>query len=236
MTEGTGLEGAASSSPSTGSAAPVSAPSAPAERTFSQAEVNELVGQEKKALRERMQSEQPAPRVEAPHAPSAPISDDYVKKLAADVIQSSRDEWLRDAQMKQTEAAAGQVVEKFFGSMNTGKEKYSDFETVTNDLEYKNFPRLIGALANGVDNIADVMYHLSKDPIKLSQWELALQHSNASSMRALQSLSNSIKENEAALNKRQPNAPIGKIQAGNAGLASGERSISDLRRDPRYRC
>ena len=212
--------------------APVSQPSTPApERTFSQSEVNDLVGRVKRETQEktqRLQVEQPqyaeqkyAQTQAAPQ--QAPQPD--IRGVVAEEIQRSRQEWYDAEQRRQQESEVSRVASDFQARMRTGKDKYQDFESVTADVPFHEFPGTVW-LSNLVDNTSDVMYELAKEPAKLAQLELLAQKSPALAEKQLKKISEAIKTNEAATKMRQPNAPLEHMRPTNAGVDSGEWSIA----------
>src|ERR1700676_1683004 len=141
-----------------------------AERTFKQADVDNIVKKVKHEAVEsyrRMQVEQPDYLAnkygDKPPAPG--MTPDDVRRLAAEETERLKSVWINEAQTKQQEQEANRVAQEFFNKLGTGKEKYNDFENIVGDIDYVRFPNAIQLANSFVDNTVDVMYELGKDRI-----------------------------------------------------------------------
>jgi hypothetical protein len=214
--------------------APIPAPAPTAtdvERTFRQSEVNEIVKKAKHGAVEdfrRLQTEQPEYAAKKfAEQPSA--TDDNIRKLAAQEAQRLRDEWVSEAKTKSEAEYAKKTVDTFWNKVQTGKDKYSDFDEVTGGIEYARFPNVVQLLAEYVDNADDVLYDLGKNRIKMANLESLSYMSPKDAIVEAQRLSKSIKDNAAAGKVRQPNEPLSKILPSNTGTDNGAMSVKDYR-------
>lgn len=222
-----------------------SAPSAPPqqaenERTFRQSEVTDIVKRERGEAVERyqrLQREQPdyAAQKYGDPAPSqhqpANFNEGHYRKIAAEEAQRLRDQWVQDAQSKYEQDVAQNTVKNFWNKVNTGKEKYQDFDKVTGDIEFAAFPNVVQLLANYVDNSGDVLYSLGQDLTKLEILESLASRSPQSAIKQVQRLAKSLADNEQASKIRAPNEPLSQLRPSNTGMGdSGALSVSDYRK------
>lgn len=250
MTEGQGLGQSLDTSSSTpvSSSQPVSQPAQTAteERRFNQSDVDSIVKRVKHEAVDtyrRQQSEQPqyAQQKYGETAQSSQLygqqtsnptqfDDTRYRQIAAEEAQRLRDQWLQDAQTKTQEDYAQRTVSNFFTKINTGKEKYQDFDKVTADIEYGRFPNVVQLLAEHVDNSSGVLYELGKDRIKMANLEVLAEKSPRDAIVQAQRLSQSIRDNEAAGSTHFPNEPLSQMKPTNTGTDSGQLTIADFRK------
>jgi hypothetical protein len=161
-------QGQDTSSPGiTSSAPPAQSQTAPVqssdERVFRQSEVNDIVKKAKYGAVEdykRVATEQPdyASRKYGESSSSfqqqptqsqstAPDESTY-RKIAAQEAQRLRDEWVQDARTKNEADNARSIVQTFWNKLAPGREKYQDFDKVTSDIEYAQFPNVVQLLHN----------------------------------------------------------------------------------------
>jgi len=214
------------------------------ERTFRQSEVNEIVKKAKYGAVEdfkRMSSEQPdyAARKYGESSPAhtptpnpqqsmAPDENHY-RKIAAQEAQRLRDEWVQDARTKAEANEAQRIVQTFWNKLSPGREKYQDFDKVTSDIEYSQFPNVVQLLAQHAENAHDILYSLGNDRLKMSQLEYLASKSPRDAIVQVQRLSQSIKDNEAASKLKVPNEPLSKLRPSNQGTDNGVMSVKDYR-------
>lgn len=210
------------------------------ERTFRQSEVTDIVKRERNEAVERyqrLQREQPdyaaqkyGQPVQAP-AQNGQFDEGNYRRIAAEEAQRLRDQWVQDAQQKYEQDAAQNTVKTFWNKVNTGKEKYQDFDKVTGDIEFQAFPNVVQLLANYVDNSGDVLYALGQDLSKLELLESMAYRSPQSAIKQVQRLAKSLVDNEAAAKIRTPNEPLSQLRPSNTGMGdSGALSVSDYRK------
>lgn len=239
--QGLGQSADVSSAPSANNL-PVSTPAvtenAPNERVFRQSEVNDIVKRRVEEFKKTMTQqpeyvqqrygEQAVQKSEAANQPSN-ISEAEIRRLAAEETQRLRNEWYQEAQTHSEAQQAQKIVNNFWEKIAPGKEKYQDFDQVT-DIEYARFPNVVQILAETVDNAHDVLYELGKDRIKMAQLELLSQMSPGDAVVHAKKLAESIKENEQASKIRTPNQPLSQLRPSNVSTDSGVMSVSDYRR------
>jgi uncharacterized protein with von Willebrand factor type A (vWA) domain len=209
----------------------------PSERTFRQSEVNDIVKKAKYGAIEdykRQWNEQPQYAAQKygerdVQQPAAQVSQDEIRKLAAEEAQRLRDQWLQEAQSKAEAEHAQKTVQNFWNKLAPGKEKYSDFDKVLANVNLSKFPNVVQLLAEYVDNSADLMHYLGNDPIKMNELESLAQRSPEGAVFAARKLSQSLKDNESSAKVKVPNEPLSQLRPSNTGTDNGVMSIRDLR-------
>jgi hypothetical protein len=228
------------SSPVTSTSTPVSQPAQTEEKSFKQSEVNDIVKRVKNDAVEsykRMQVEQPQYlQQKHPDAVTQPsswatntLSQDDVRRMAAEEAQRLRDQWIKESHQKSQEADAQRIAQEFLTKLSTGKDKYQDFEKVTGDMDYAQFSNTVQLANSYIDNTVDVMYELGKDRIKMANMELLARMSPRDAIVQMQRLSQSIKDNEAASKVRMPNEPLSQLRPSNTGTDSGVKEVRDYK-------
>lgn len=128
-----------------------------------------------------------------------------------------------------------QLVHQFALKLQTGQQKYSDFEKVVTPLQLQTISP-VARLANMFDNTADIIYDLGKNPAKVSNLMVLATINPNLAAQEMQRLSESIKENQQALaNQQQVREPLSQPKSSNVGVDGGPRTIAEMRRDPRNR-
>lgn len=234
-----------------------SAPAAPAEseRTFRQSEVNDLVGRAKAEAIERYKrdtsvashnyqpQQQPAgyqqpyqPQYQTPQQqPQQPRSDDDVRRLAAEEAQRLRNEWIQESHRSAQEQEGQRIASEFFTKLEASKANLPDFDKVMNDVDLRSIPYHV-QLANMVDNTAEVMYEMAKNPSKIGQLQSLIdidiragRHPKLA-LAEIKKLSQSIKDNAAGSKFQQPNDPLRPLPPSNAGTGNqGALSVRDYK-------
>jgi len=239
VANGIGQSQDTSSSPATNSAPESNVQSAPSqaeERSFRQSELNDIVKRAKHDAVEtykRTVSQQPEyaaqkygeiPQYQPPHT-----NESDIRKLAAEEAQRLRDTWVKEAQSKAEADNAQRIVQNFWNKVAPGKEKYQDFEQVTSNIEYGQFPNVVQLLAEYVENSHDMLYEMGKDRLKMAQLEQLALMSPKDAIIQAQRMSQSLKDNESASKIRMPNEPLSQMRPTNTGTDSGALSVKDLR-------
>lgn len=223
------------------------------ERTFKQSEVNDLVGRAKSEAVDRYKRESsiashnvsnqqqqqpyiPQNMQQQYQPPAYSASQDEIRRLAAEEAHRLRNEWIQDANRSAQEQDAQRIASEFFTKLESGKGKLDDFDKVLADVDLRSIPYHV-QLANMVDNTAEVMYELAKNPSKIG----AIQNLIDIDLRAgrqpklaiseMKRLSQSIKDNEKAVNFKNPNEPLSQMRPSNAGTDNkGVLTASDYKR------
>lgn len=225
---------------------------AEAERTFKQSEVNEIAARRASEAVDRFKREssiashqqpQQQPNVQQnpqyngqqqqPH--NSGMSHDEVRRMAAEEAQRLRNEWIQESHRNAEEQNAHRIASEFFTKIDAGKSKLQDFDKVMADVDLRSIPYHV-QLANMVENTAEVMYELAKNPSKIG----AIQNLIDIDIRAgrqpklalseMRRLSQSIKDNEKAGNFKSPNEPLSQMRPSSAGTDKGVLSVSDYKR------
>lgn len=191
------------------------------EKTFSRDEVAKIVNAEKnKALekeREKIRSEFTTQQQNQASAKT------YTEQEIEGIVH-------RVAEQRVQQVVANKIVEEFSSKMLAGKSKYPDFEEAVSKLDLTKAPILV-QWANSVDNTADIIYDIAKNPAKLVTILALAGHSPDLAFDELKKLSSSIKQNEDALKRQQPKEPLSQVQPSNTGVDNGSKTITDLRKE-----
>jgi hypothetical protein len=206
------------------------------ERLFKQSELNEIVGRAKhdavESFKRQQQTQyaQQAPQSNQTQS-SKSLSEDDVKRLTSEELARQRDQWTREAQEKADADIAQRIVNSYQEKIAPGKEKYEDFEAVTNNVDMRYYPNVVQLLAEYVDNSHDVIYELAKNRTKLYQLESTCGHNPQDAIYEIKRLSDSIKANESSSQMKHANSPLSQQRPSNTGTDSGGTlSMKDLKR------
>jgi len=205
------------------------------ERLFKQAELNEIVGRAKHDAvesykRQQQQQASQAPQYQAPQSNFKALSEDDVKRLTGEELNRYREEWTRESQERANAQAAERIVNSYKEKISAGKDKYEDFEAVTNNVDMRYYPNVVQLLAEYVDNSHDVLYDLAKHRIKLGQIEDLCSRNPQDAIYEIKRLSDSIKANEQHSNMSNAKAPLSQQRPSNTGTDSGNTlSMRDLK-------
>ncbi len=153
----------------------------------------------------------------------AQMSPDEIKQL----IASSAPQILQDQlqQLQNTHA-----IESFVSKMQAAESRHPGLEQKLNDLDYTHLSPLI-QMANSMENTGDIMAELVDNPHKMANLILLMHSQPKLAARQLHDLSNSIKQNQAAVEEnKETNAPLSQIKTSNkAGMDTGSMSVKDFR-------
>lgn len=205
------------------------------ERLFKQTELNDIVGRAKHDAvesykRQQQQTAQQAPQYQAPQSNFKALSEDDVKRLTGEELNRYREEWTRESQEKANAHAAERIVNSYKEKISAGKDKYEDFEAVTNNVDMRYYPNVVQLLAEYVDNSHDVLYDLAKHRTKLGQIEDLCSRNPQDAIYEIKRLSDSIKANEQHSNMSNAKAPLSQQRPSNTGTDSGNTlSMRDLK-------
>ena len=206
------------------------------ERLFKQSELNEIVGRAKhdavESFKRQQQTQyaQQAPQSNQTQS-SKSLSEDDVKRLTSEELARQRDQWTREAQEKADADIAQRIVNSYKEKIAPGKEKYEDFEAVTNNVDMRYYPNVVQLLAEYVDNSHDVIYELAKNRTKMYQLESTCAHNPQDAIYEIKRLSDSIKANESSSQMKHANSPLSQQRPSNTGTDSGGTlSMKDLKR------
>lgn len=206
------------------------------ERSFKQSELNEIVGRAKHDAVESFKRQQTQQQPAQQHAATEPtysqrlLSEDDVKRLTGEELNRQREDWERQNLERQQADAAKRIVGSYQEKIAAGKDKYEDFETVTNNVDMRYYPNVVQLLAEHVDNAADVFYDLARNRTKLHQIESVCQHNPQDAIYEIQRLSTSIKANSDTSRVKSSNSPLSQQRPSSTGTDSGGAlSMKDLK-------
>lgn len=204
------------------------------ERIFKQSELNEIVGRAKHEAVEsfkRQQTQQQQPSQNHESQTVRGLSEDDVRRLTGEELTKHRDNWSRETQERADAEAAQRIVSSYKEKIAAGKEKYEDFEAVTNNVDMRYYPNVVQLLAEYVDNSSDVLYELAKNRTKLHQIESVCAHNPQDAIYEIRRLADSIKANDQSSQMKHAHVPLSQQRPSNTGTDSGSSlSIRDLKR------
>jgi Na+/phosphate symporter len=153
------------------------------------------------------------------------MSPDEIRKLIAEQVPQHLQEQVQAHQQKQ-------LVDSFVNKMTAAEQKYPGLEEKLNLLDYDK-PATIALvhMANNLENTGDIMNELLEHPEKMSTIFGLIHEQPRLAMNRLQSLSNSIKQNQVAASENQSvNEPMSQIKSSvNSGMDNHNLSVADLR-------
>jgi hypothetical protein len=172
--------------------------SAPTERTFTQNEVNDLMGRARHEAVERYRREgsmesrnghqqpqqayqqpqygyqqpQPQPQYQPPYQqqPQHTLSEDQYRRIAAEESQKARNDWIQESARNAEEQRAQGIAQEFYTKVGAGEGGIQGFEKLCADtgVDLRSIPFHV-QLANMVENTRDVMVELVNNPSKIGQ-------------------------------------------------------------------
>lgn len=214
--------------------------SASSEKMLRQSEVNDIVGRAKqdaasRAVEQYKRSQESQQSYRQPDAHSDLMSEERIRKMAGEEAQRLREQWVKESQSRSETENAQRIVKNFYDKIEAGKEKYEDFGKVTGDVDLSRFPNTVHMLAEMVDNPHDVLYELSKNRAKMAQLELTAREFPQEAIHDIKRLAESIKNNESAVSRRTPNAPLSQQRPTNVGTDPGRNALSMRDLKSKYR-
>lgn len=220
----------------------------PEERTFSQADVNALVGREKQAAAARARQEvereyqqraeqsqmQQQQQMQSQAGQQGMPSSGPSQAEADALYQQVQERFNREMQERQFQQEMTNVANAYHSKMDTGRNAYSDFDEVTKEFDPTAFPQLV-YLVSGLENAGDIIYDLSKNPSKLATLDALAQRSPRMAQAELGRLSQSISQNSNArqeADQYSTQAPLNPLQPSRVSGSNGQMTVKDLRNQP----
>ena len=205
--------------------------SQPTEKMLGQAQVNEIVKNAKfeaveSYKRRQAQEQQPYTEVTTPRSG---ISDEDIKRVAGDEIKQHFGKLQKEAEERSNAEAAQRLVSMFKDKVSAGRDKYADFDNVTGSVALQHYPNVVHLLAEHVDNVPDVLYHLAQNRTKLHLLESACAHNAPDAIYEVKKLAESIKANNESSQVRNANTPLSQTRP-SAGMDSGVLTMADLKK------
>ena len=209
-------------------------------RTFSQDEVNALVGRTRAEAAERakrqmeaeLQQKAASMQPEQPQAQGQNVDINAIQQQIMENLNRQQQE----LEQKQQQDALRQQVElaasNYMNHMSKGKEKYADFDEVVSRYRPEDFPEM-NFLISGIDNAADVIYELHKNEDKLAQMAVLAKEYPQLAEKRLNSLAKSISTNQQAIEQSKQNdipAPLDRMQPSQVSGDSADLGVRDLRK------
>lgn len=208
------------------------------ERMFTQAEVNDLVQKRLAKKSNQTRSELQSQQYGNQHS-------DYNESNNASREKALTPEEVREMIQQESQYMQNQsLVNSFAGKLTSGYSKYDDFEPTLKDLELDQVigqnPELLNVF-NSLDNPADVLYELGKNPDKfikvMDYFKQPYAIAKRKGMEELKKLGQSINDNEQAKskNKDYPKQPLNQINPTRNGSDVGNMTVKDWRKHPSCR-
>lgn len=211
------------------------------EKLLSQSQVNKIVAREKEqaALRAKREAEEAYQRrleeLNSTSQRQQQRNDTVSRDVDADAIyQQVQERFNQEMQQKQVEQEMTRVAQSYMSKVSQGRELYNDFDDVTREFDPTAFPQLTFLVA-GIDNAADIVYELARNPQKLVTLDTLAQRAPRQAQAELLKLSRSIAENQQALNEagnQTTPAPLDRLQPSKVSGSNGKPSFRDLRAQP----
>lgn len=217
---------------------PVVAPSAaPSEKSFTQSQVNRIMGDLRKELREtqaektRLESQFSTQNQSVTSVGGMQSwTPDDLRRIAAEEAQKTHETITQQYQQRMMQQEGQKVLDSFVNKLQAAKEKYPDIEEVVGTLPLDKMASVIG-LATSMDGTADIMYEIGKHPSKLAQAMMLANLSPDHARGLLNEIGQSIRLNEQAKNFIPPREPLSQISASPVSMDNGSaQSVSDFRR------
>ena len=208
------------------------------EKMIPQSQVNKIIkhktyeaAQIQREMEERHQRE-----LEAIQAQKQKQRNENVPRdVDADAIyQQVQERFNQEMQQRRVKDEMDRIANSYLSKMEQGKSSYSDFEEVTKEFDPTAFPQLTYLVA-GMDNAADVIYDLSRNPLKLAGLDRLAEKNPRQAQAELLKLSRSITENRQAQSDEESNpvaAPLDRLQSSRVSGSNGKPGIRDLRNQP----
>lgn len=207
--------------------APIETPIAE-EKTLTQSQANKIIAREKREYAKKYEAEYQAKLAHERNAllasQSQPPSQGY--GMTQEQIQLAI---RQEAQKMSTESKVNDILTSFDSKIRQEIARDPDFADDYDALNIEAHPGLV-LLTNQLDNTAEVIKELAKNPTKFSTvLMLANSGSHEMAKRELQRLSSSIKTNKAAENYKKAPAPLGQIKSSNVLTNDGKASVTSFR-------
>lgn len=169
-----------------------------------------------------------------PH--SQTVDPDTVRRIAEETFLRQQQELHKKAMEDAYTQQGMQVLNQLNSKFMDAKQRLPDFDNVVKLQKYVNAPEVLH-YANTADNAGDVMYELAKSPYKTANI-LSLHKAGLTddATQAIKEISDSIKQNQNALQQPKTPEPLNQIKPSNIGLGNGSnQSVADMMKDPAYR-
>lgn len=217
---------------------PVTAENAEPEKTLPISRVEELVKKAKLKGRDSMQAELEALKAENDALKSGgsmggmavAVDPEAIKQQILQDLQNQFQQANEQRAQEELEREAQKVGDTYRAKMSSGKDQYEDFETVMADFNPAAFPNL-AFLATQLDNTADIMYELMKNPSKWATAAVLSERDPKAAQNMLSKISASIKANQQAKQEeKEVPAPLSRLSSAPTGQDAGTpNSVRDFK-------
>jgi len=145
-----------------------------------------------------------------------------IERLAAESAQRQIDETLKQREMSlQANMIAQTFMERVKDPSNF--EKYPDYQETMSLVDFSKIPNIV-EMSTKVNNTADVLYEIAKNPHKLAQLNALSREQPKLAERELLNLSKSILQNQDAINQPHANEPLNQIKNSPIGVNNGNNT------------
>ena len=201
---------------------------------LTQEQVNKIVAREKSKAAEsgRREAEEKYQRdLESLNAQRQRNADVPRDVDANAIYQQVQERFNKEMEERKLKDQMTQVANNYLSNVAQGKKNYDDFDDVTKDFDPTAFPQLT-FLLSGIANAGDVLYDLSKNPLKLAGIDRLAEKNPNLAQSELRKLSKSISDNQLAQQEAQGqnvSEPLDRLQPSRVSGSNGKMTISDLR-------
>lgn len=211
-----------------------------AEKMLTQEQVNALIGREKAAAAEKarrdLEAQYRAQREQEASTPpqalgSNNVNVDDIYQQVESRLRQAEEERQAEAQTKAYQEQIQNVANTYMQKINsgTGEELYEDFADVMKDFDARKYPGLVW-LVSDMDNVPQVMYDLASNPLKLAAINHLASTDETQARKALQKLSQSIVQNQSAVdNYASTKPPISRMKPSNVGADKESHTLNDFK-------
>lgn len=204
------------------------------QKMLSQDEVNKIVSREKARAAESARREAEARHQQELEALNLQRQRNIDVPRDVDVnamYQQIQERFNREMQEQQYKNQMNQVASNYLQKVEHGRAAYQDFDEVTKDFDPIAFPQLTFLLA-GLENAGDILYDLSKNPIKLAGIDRLAEKNPKQAQAELLKLSKSIMDNKQGqldAKGQGASAPLDRLNPSRVSGSNGEMQVRDLR-------
>lgn len=184
----------------------------------------ELQAQQQQAQEQQQQAAPMQNQAPSSIGGMAQMSPDEIRRMIAEQAPQVIQDHVQQLQTAQT-------VDSFVKKMQAAEERHPGLEAKLNELDYSTLAPLV-QMANDMENTGDIMAELVDNPQKMGTLLMLMQTQPRLAARQMHELSNSIKQNQAALaeNNSAPE-PLSQIKTSSkAGMDNGSMSVADFRK------
>lgn len=157
------------------------------------------------------------------------------RETDADAIyQQVQERFNKEMQEQQLKSQMQQVANSYLEKVAKGRTAYEDFDEITKDFDPTAFPQLT-FLLSGIDNAGEVLYDLSKNPLKLAGLDRLAEKNPRQAHNELLKLAKSIADNRQAQDdaqNQQVAEPLDRLQPSRVSGSNGKQTTRDLRNQP----